>query len=179
MADSSGIAVTVAPTQSAYFSGEQFEVTITFTNLNEPSTSYAHHFLNHHGSTPTSVFTPSHRRAARSVISFPASLPHTPRTSASFLSSAALPGDFGQEDDVYPLRRRGLVGKGKQREKSTSIAFSEPQITPPNGISQFKRKHIRRSLSVSGYSSEAIADAQSPLPKVDTGQLDTPLTDCE
>ena len=183
MGDSAGIAVTVAPSQAAYFAGETFDVTITFTNLNEPSTSYAHHFHRPQSATPVSAFTPSHRRGAQSVVAFPASIPHTPRTAASYISTAALPEDCGlasREQSEAPIpKQRGFIGKGKQKEEAEPYdPPSAPPSAPPNGISQFKRKHAPKSLSVSGVAGDIIGAPRTPLSKLDTGPLDS-LIDCK
>lgn len=180
--ESAGIAVSVAPSQSAYFAGEDFSVTITFTNLNEPSTSYAHHFRQPHTATAaTTTFAPTHRRGAQSV-AYPANIPHTPRTASSVLNVAALPDEsplaHQQQVDSPTPRRRGFIGKGKQREVTEES--SPPESTgPPSPVAQFKRKHAPKSLSVSSFVSEELVSPRTRLPKLDTGQPDSPLVDCE
>lgn len=187
MADTAGIAISVSPAQSAFFAGEEFSVTITFTNLNEPSTSYAHHFHQppHTSAPSTTSFAPSHRRSAHSV-AYPANAPHTPRTAGSFLNVNTLPVDsaLAQTRDVgnsSTPRRRSLIGKGKQKEHFDSSDESESShsltLTPS---SQFKKKHAPKSLSVSTYPSrDGLISPLARLPKLDTGQAESPLTDCE
>jgi hypothetical protein len=171
-----GIVVSVVPSQSAYFAGEDFSVLITFTNLNQPSTSYAHHFRQPQTTTAT-TFAPTHRRSTHSV-AFPANIPHTPRTAASFVNVAALPVDspFIDHDVHSPTpRRRGLVGKGKEREDSNDPDRSLAQAAQISPIFQFKRKHIPKSLSMSSPASDG---TRTRLPKLDVGQPDSSLTNC-
>lgn len=174
MTDTAGIVVSVVPSQSAYFAGEDFSVLITFTNLNQPSTSYAHHF--HQPRTTTApTFAPTHRRSARSV-AYPANIPHTPRTAASFANVASLPVDspfVHREVDSQTPRRRGLVGKGKEREDPDDPDLSLAQAAQIPPVSQFKRKHIPKSLSMS---SSASGGTRTRLPKLDVRQPDSPLT---
>lgn len=175
MTETAGIAVSVAPSQSAYFAGEDLSVLITFTNLNQPSTSYAHHFLPPHTTTAT-AFTPKHRRSAHSV-AFPANTRHTPRTATSFVNVAALPLDSSlvhRESDSQTPRRRGFVGKGKGREEYDDSDRSMLSSAPISPISQFKRKHHPKSLSVSSSAGDG---TRVRLPKLDTGQPDSPLVD--
>lgn len=184
--ESAGIAVSVAPSQSAYFAGEDFSVTITFTNLNEPSTSYAHHFRQPHTATAaTTTFSPSHKRGAQSVV-YPANIPHTPRTASSVLNVAALPDESPlahQQRDANSTptpRRRGFIGKGKQREVIEDSTPESESPSPPSPVAQFKRKHAPKSLSVSSFvASEELVSPRTRLPKLDTGQPDSPLVDCE
>lgn len=187
-----GIAVTVTPSQAAYFAGEEFQVTITFTNLNElvPSTSYAHYFAQ--GSNPPpappsslssqSEFSAGHRRGAHSVVAFPPNISYTPRTASSRISSAAVPDDdsvLASRDESYlpHPKPKSLIGKGKRRGDVGSVDSSPsmPSATPPNGISQFKRKHAPRSLSVSG---DVYGAPRTPLSKLDFGPLDS-SPECE
>lgn len=191
MADTAGIAVSVSPAQSAFFAGEEFSVTITFTNLNEPSTSYAHHFHRppHTSTPPTTSFAPSHRRSAHSV-AYSTGTPRTPRTAVSALNNAAaLPvdGPLALSHNIHTNpapRRRGLIGKGKQRQEEEEDTSDRPESphspVVTHQISQFKKKHISRSLSVATYPvNNDLISPLTRLPKLDTGQPDSPLTDCE
>jgi len=176
MTETAGIAVSVAPSQSAYFAGEDLSVIITFTNLNQPSTSYAHHFRQPRTATAT-AFAPTHHRSSHSV-AFPANIQHTSRTASPFVNVAAVPLDsplaHREAGSLIP-RRRGFIGKGKEREDSDDsdrYTYSSAQISP---VSQFKRRHHPKSLSVS---SPVVSDGTNTrLPKLDTGQPDSPLID--
>jgi len=175
MTETAGIAVSVAPSQSAYFAGEDLSVIITFTNLNQPSTSYAHQFRQPRTATAT-AFAATHRRSSHSV-AFPADTLHTARTASPFVNVAAVSLDSPlahREAGSLTPRRRGFVGKGKEREDSDDSdphMHSLAQISP---ISQFKRKHHPKSLSVSSPAGDG---TNTRLPKLDTGQPVSPLID--
>lgn len=161
-------------------------MTITFTNLNEPSTSYAHHFRQppHTATASTTSFAPSHRRSAHSV-AYPSNAPNTPRTAAPFLNVTALPVDsplaqMRDTGNATTPRRRSLIGKGKQREEADDLTDRSDPSHPSSVGSQFKKKHAPRSLSVSTYpTNNGIISPLARLPMLDTGQLDSSLTDCE
>lgn len=132
---SSGIKVTVSPSKSAYFAGEPFLVTITFSNANSAISSQP----SSHARGP-----PTHRRSAQSVSLGPINSPTTPGTpktpSYVFGHTSAAPA---QEPTPH---RKGLVGKAKSRE-----SLSGSDAVPPDP----KRKHPLRSQSVSSSVWEA------------------------
>ncbi|KAH8806930.1 Rgp1-domain-containing protein [Flagelloscypha sp. PMI_526] len=106
----SGIRITVTPSQSSYFAGEPFEVTVTFTNTHAaagPSNS-----LN---GIASSTPPRGHKRASHSIssapIARPPTSPGTPTTRKPPSLSLKTPGK--------ELARHGLIGlKGKNRPKS-------------------------------------------------------------
>lgn len=172
MDDAPGIQVTVSPSQSAYFAGEAFQVTITFTNTNEPLSSLAYDASPHQQQLDPS-FTPAHRRAAHSV-AYPSSVPSTPKT-ASYLVSA--PPTRAREVPIP--KRKGLIGKGKEREVSDDSAVDT--IDGPlvdHRTPQPRRKHLPKALSVSGFSPTSPKVTGSPirhhLPRLDIGEPPSP-----
>jgi RAB6A-GEF complex partner protein 2 len=117
--EDSGIRVVVTPSQSSYFAGEPFSVTITFTNTRsiEAGPSKPH----------------SHKRGSHSISSAPLARPPTspgtPRTIAQ-----PLPSQRGE----LPVRR-GLVGKERAKD--------EEEL--PNLLEQRRKRLLGKSLSVS------------------------------
>ncbi|TFK47962.1 Rgp1-domain-containing protein, partial [Heliocybe sulcata] len=119
-----GIRVVVTPTQSAYFAGETFSVSITITN-----TRPVHAQWNSPKSVPY-----THKRASHSVSSAPLARPPTspgtPRTAVTPIP-ALKPGG----NDKRP-RRRGLIGKAP-----TNGVDGVPELS--------RKKLLAKSLSLS------------------------------
>ncbi|KAG6914179.1 hypothetical protein DXG01_001923 [Tephrocybe rancida] len=113
-----GIRVIVTPSQSSYFAGEPFAVSITFTNTSSPSpsasfpsSSHPHHPSTSHPSLnqPSSPARKHHKRGAHSISSAPLARPPTspglpPPPSLALLHT-------GGDASKNVLVRRGLVGK--------------------------------------------------------------------
>ncbi|TFK38749.1 Rgp1-domain-containing protein [Crucibulum laeve] len=120
----SAIRVVVTPSQSSYFAGELFSVTITFTNTHSPEAG---------PSKPTSR---THKRGAHSISSAPLAQPPTspgtPRTPIAVRSARVKNGD-----DVPP--RKGLIGKPKPPTGAEQL---------PELIEQRRKRLLAKSLSV-------------------------------
>ena len=118
----SGVRVLVTPSQSSYFAGEPFAVTITFTNTRSPQ------------SGPSKPHT--HKRGAHSISSAPLARPPTspgtPRTSVTPVLSQSR----GRED---VSKRKGLVGRSSP-PKGDEL---------PELIEQRRKRLLAKSLSVS------------------------------
>lgn len=111
----SPIRVVVAPAQSAYFAGEPFQVTITFTNTRSPGAP----------SAPTGRVTPrsangsfTHKRAAHSISSAPMARPPTSPGTPAMRAASSSWGVSAMTNGTVDLGsvRRGLVGKSKKKE---------------------------------------------------------------
>ncbi|KAJ6495574.1 Rgp1-domain-containing protein [Mycena vitilis] len=130
--EDAAVRIVVSPSQSSYFAGEPFAVTITFTNTRSPDPA---------PSRPTSH---SHRRNAHSIssapIARPPTSPGTPRT----------PRTAVQQPQPRPARddrpaRKGLIGR---------TAVSPPASPSPSGslpalVELRRKKMLAKSLSVS------------------------------
>ncbi|KXN88037.1 Protein sat1 [Leucoagaricus sp. SymC.cos] len=166
----SSVRVVITPSQSSFFAGEHFSVTITFTNTRTPEARPSKYL------EPTLPQTRTHKRGAHSISSAPLARPPTsPGTPRTLLSSSPrkLTG-FG--DDALP-RRKGLVGTMKK-------GYQDGQL--PQLIEQRRKKMLAKSLSVSISSQEleeqlgegiiAATPASAPFNKrmfVDDRQLPT------
>ena len=121
----SAVRVVVTPSQSSYFAGEPFSVTITFTNTRSPEAG------------PSRSFSHSHKRGAHSISSAPLARPPTspgtPRTAVP-----VLPTRTRSEDDG--AGRKGLVGAGRGLNGSGELSGL---------IEQRRKKQLAKSLSVS------------------------------
>ncbi|KAG6864955.1 hypothetical protein C0991_006142 [Blastosporella zonata] len=122
-----GVRVVVTPSQSSYFAGEPFSVTITFTNTRSPEAG---------PSRPH-----SHKRGAHSISSAPLARPPTspgtPRT--------PIPSVYSTKADGEPDAsvRWGLVGKVPLPTKGTGTDDL------PELLEQRRKKLLAKSLSVS------------------------------
>ncbi|KAF8306817.1 Rgp1-domain-containing protein [Clavulina sp. PMI_390] len=207
MGDTQGIAITVSPAQSAFFAGEDFAVTITFANLNEPSTSFSHlpphvasAFVSRSGS-PSISNQPNgraqgHRRGVQSVSI------NGPKTSASSsfpnLSLSINADDIPASAQTHSAdgralpRRNGLIGrdKGKQRADSIdllspSTTFGEPASEPASAVTVMPpdspTNRFKKKHAPKSLSVSTIPSsavtASERLPKLDTGQGISPLPD--
>lgn len=143
---STGIRVVIQPSQSAYFAGEPFSCTVTFTNTRHavPSSRVRSHSVS---------FNPSHKRAAHSVSSAPLARPPTspgtPKTAQPFLASQNREGDAEGR-----VSRKGLIGK---------------PATAAAAVLEKKRRNVTRSLSVDITPQDIIkrlADQNVPHPPI-------------
>jgi len=118
----SGVRVVVTPSQSSYFAGEPFAVTVTFTNTRSPQ------------SGPSRPHT--HKRGAHSISSAPLARPPTspgtPRTSVTPIQTQLKSGE-----DVST--RKGLVGRSPLPKRADEL---------PELIEQRRKRLLAKSLSV-------------------------------
>jgi hypothetical protein len=118
----SGIRVVATPSQSSYFAGEPFAVTITFTNTRSPQ------------SGPSRPHT--HKRGAHSISSAPLARPPTspgtPRTAVTPILTQSKRGE-----DVST--RKGLVGRSPPPKGGSES---------PEFIEQRRKRLLGKSLSV-------------------------------
>ncbi|KAF8642873.1 hypothetical protein AX16_009379 [Volvariella volvacea WC 439] len=132
----SGIRVVVTPSQSSYFAGEPFSVTITFINTRSPDSSGSSAKNGHLG----------HKRGAHSISSAPLARPPTspgpPRSALPAVVTRTRSGDEGN------AVRKGLIGRAKKKEK---IVQSEGGAADglPALIEQRRKRLLAKSLSVS------------------------------
>ena len=126
----SPIRVVVTPSQSSYFAGEPFSVTITFTNTRSPEAG------------PSKPSPLTHKRGAHSISSAPLARPPTSPGTPRSTNTPSLSKTQAQTD--VP-RRKGLIGKKK------------PPPLPLQGVSELpdlieqrrKRQLAPKALSVS------------------------------
>ncbi|KZP30270.1 Rgp1-domain-containing protein [Athelia psychrophila] len=120
----SAIRVAITPSQSAYFAGEPFAATITFTNTRSPS--YTH--------IPSS--SRAHKRGAHSVSSAPLARPPTspgtPRTAVP-----PIPPTPGATAGGVRITRRGLVGN------------RQPPDDVPDMLEESRKRLLAKARSVS------------------------------
>ncbi|EJD04560.1 Rgp1-domain-containing protein [Fomitiporia mediterranea MF3/22] len=108
----SGIRVAVVPAQSAFFAGESFSVSVTFTNVRSPN------------SPVKRATSHSHKRAVHSISSAPLARPPTspvtPRT--------AVPPILTSTREANKTRtkheRKGLIGSGSSEDSSSTGTIS-------------------------------------------------------
>ncbi|KAJ7281784.1 Rgp1-domain-containing protein [Mycena rebaudengoi] len=160
------VRIVVTPTQSSYFAGEPFSVTITFTNTRSPAPG------------PSRITPLTHKRGAHSIssapIARPPTSPGTPRTPVQPLprpprddrpgrkgligrtavSSPPIPANTGSLPALAELRRKKLLAK--------SLSVS---IAPPDLEVLVRGTQTPRSASV-------VPDSGSPL----SPQLPTSLS---
>lgn len=126
-AGDSGVRVVVTPSQSSYFAGEPFSVTITFTNTRTPD------------SRPSRALSNGHKRGAHSISSAPLARPPTspgtPRTPLPPLAQRSKSGDDTPT-------RKGLIGRPQPR--GLKGAEELPEL-----IEQRRKRLLAKSLSVS------------------------------
>ncbi|KAJ7251760.1 Rgp1-domain-containing protein [Mycena haematopus] len=135
MADVDPVRVVVTPSQSSYFAGEPFAVTITFTNTRSPDPGPSRAVSHSH----------THRRNAHSISSAPISRPPTsPGTPRTPRTAVQTPLARSGRDDSKPSRK-GLIGR---------TAASPPEPQSPTGslpalVELRRKKMLAKSLSVS------------------------------
>lgn len=105
------IRVHVAPSQSSYFAGEQFSVTITFTNTRSPESPKV---------------KPSHRRGVHSISSAPLARP--PTSPGQVRQTAPLTASVPATNNVrdVPTRKR-LIGEGTGKMDMTMVLEQKRQ----------------------------------------------------
>ncbi|KAJ7115241.1 Rgp1-domain-containing protein [Mycena epipterygia] len=127
------VRIVVAPSQSSYFAGEPFSVTITFTNTRSAGPVLSRTISHSH----------AHRRNVHSVSSAPITrLPTSPGTPRTPRTAVPVPPHAGQ--DSKPSKK-GLVGR-------TSAPPTVPSSTTgslPALVESRRKKMLSRSLSVS------------------------------
>ena len=127
----SPVRVVVTPSQSSYFAGEPFSVTITFTNTRSPEAG-------------PSKPSPTHKRGAHSISSAPLARPPTspgtPRSATTqSLSRAQAVADVP--------RRKGLIGKKKPPSLPLQGAGDLPDLIEQRRKRQLAPKALSVSLS--------------------------------
>ncbi|KDR68796.1 hypothetical protein GALMADRAFT_231119 [Galerina marginata CBS 339.88] len=144
----SPVRVVVTPSQSSYFAGEPFTVTITFTNTRSPEAG---------PSRPTSH---SHKRGAHSISSAPLA---RPPTSPGTPRSAALPSTSRTTANDELPRRKGLIGKTKPPPTLPTHSDKLPELLEQRRKRQLVPKSL--SVSVSPFQLEdQLAEAASSAP---------------
>lgn len=142
----SAVRVVVTPSQSSYFAGESFSVTITFTNTRSAEAT-----------PPLKFVGQTHKRGAHSIssapIARPPTSPGTPRTPTSAFYSRSQSRDKAST-------RKGLVGN--------DVVGSSEGL--PGLLEQRRKKMLAKSLSVS----IAPRDLEAALTDTVTGQLRQP-----
>jgi hypothetical protein len=121
----SAIRVVVTPSQSSYFAGELFSVTITFTNTRSPE------------SLPFRTQSQAHKRGAHSISSAPLARPPTspgtPRTTVPVIPTRANSGGTN-------IVRKGFIGKGSS-PKGTDVL--------PDVLELSRKRLLAKSRSLS------------------------------
>lgn len=174
----SAIRVSVVPSQSAFFAGEPFSVTITFTNTRNPDETSKRR---------------THKRAVHSISSAPLARPPTspitPRT--------AVPPQFARaesKDNSSKVERRGLIGgisgdggkgdllerKGKKKAMSVALSLEDlSDVLPANMSSPLRDSSVpahhpharKQSVQIDGSVSQAelqlkeMTHSPSPIPQ--------------
>lgn len=127
----SPVRVVVTPSQSSYFAGEPFSVTITFTNTRSQEAG------------PSKAASHGHKRGAHSISSAPLARPPTsPGTPRSALPTTSI---RAKAVDELP-RRKGLIGKPKL---ITTVLPQNSEPLPELIEQRRKRQLLPKSLSVS------------------------------
>ncbi|PPQ70636.1 hypothetical protein CVT24_000679 [Panaeolus cyanescens] len=170
--DDSPIRVVVTPSQSSYFAGETFAVTVTFTNTRSISNSSGE-------AGPSRPHSYTHRRGAHSISSAPLARPPTsPGTPRSAVTPA--PPRPKPTPDELP-RRKGIIGKPKAKPTPTLPNGSDPL---PELLEQRRKRqlaHKSLSVSISPYELEdqlhgAVATSSPGSPKALLYDSRTPTT---
>lgn len=132
------VRVVITPSQSSFFAGEQFSVTITFTNTRSPEAGPSRL------SESTYPQTRTHKRGAHSISSAPLAQPPTsPGTPRTVINPS--PRKLAGFGDKSLPGRKGLVGSMKK-------SYQDGQL--PLLIEQRRKKLLAKSLSVSISSQE-------------------------
>lgn len=156
----SPIQVVVTPSQSSYFAGEPFSVTITFTNTRTPESKT----LRSHSQSNT------HKRGAHSISSAPLARPPTsPGTPRTSTPPAPLRANVNGSKMV--IKRKGFIGKGSLPLPPPPPSPLPPHLLPKGadelpGVLEQSRKRLlakARSLSVNVSSQEV-----EPGPKTES-----------
>ena len=129
----SPVRVVVTPSQSSYFAGEPFSVTITFTNTRSPEAG------------PSKPSPLTHKRGAHSISSAPLARPPTsPGTPRSANAHTSLLKTQAHTD--VP-RRKGLIGKKKPPPLPLQGAGELPDLIEQRRKRQLAPKALSVSLS--------------------------------
>jgi len=144
----SPVRVVVTPSQSSYFAGEPFSVTITFTNTRSPEAG------------PSKQTFQAHKRGAHSISSAPLARPPTspgtPRSAIAQQSVSRL-----KLSEELP-RRKGLIGKAppefpeliEQRRKRQLAAKSLSVSLTPKDLEDQLAEGVIASSSRTSYNRE-------------------------
>ncbi|KAF7332545.1 hypothetical protein MKEN_00137100 [Mycena kentingensis (nom. inval.)] len=130
-----GVRVIVRPTQSSYFAGEPFSVTVTFTNTRSPD-------------RPTPPTPKQHKRNAHSISSAPISRPPTSPGTPRTPRTAAPPTHAHRDGGNLTPARKGVIGRTPQSPPSSAVETSPPNSLPAL-VEQRRKKMLAKSLSVS------------------------------
>ena len=128
----SPIRVVVTPSQSSYFAGEPFSVTITFTNTRSPEAG------------PSKPSPHTHKRGAHSISSAPLA---RPPTSPGTPRSANTPSLLKTEAQIDVPRRKGLIGKKKPPPLPLQGVGELPDLIEQRRKRQLAPKALSVSLS--------------------------------
>ena len=119
------IRVVVTPSQSSYFAGEPFSVTITFTNTRSPE------------SLPLRAQSHTHKRGAHSISSAPLARPPTspgtPRTAVPAIPTRANSGGTS-------IVRKGFIGKVPPSKGTDEL---------PDALEKSRKRLLAKSRSLS------------------------------
>ncbi|TDL22371.1 Rgp1-domain-containing protein [Rickenella mellea] len=155
----SAIRVSVLPSQSSYFAGEPFSVSITFTNTRTPNVTTSSSSASGAGAAShvaggVAAVKRTHKRGAHSVSSAPLARPPTspvtPRTAVPILSTstsasiAGLASDGGRDGGKVRKVRKGLVGASAGAGVGSVMSARGEEM----GERQRMKKGPSRSLSV-------------------------------
>ena len=123
----SPIRVVVTPSQSSYFAGEPFSITITFTNTR----------------TPESIpLRSTHKRGAHSVSSAPLARPPTsPGTPRTSTPPPLRVNANGVGDRKIGITRKGFIGKGSLLPKGAEEL--------PDVLEQSRKRLLAKARSLS------------------------------
>ena len=128
----SPIRVVVTPSQSSYFAGEPFSVTITFTNTRSPEAG------------PSKPSPLTHKRGAHSISSAPLARPPTSPGTPRSANTQSLLKTQSQTD--VP-RRKGLIGKRKPPPLPLQSGAELPDLIEQRRKRQLAPKALSVSLS--------------------------------
>lgn len=146
----SPVRVVVTPSQSSYFAGEPFSVTITFTNTRSPEAG------------PSKPSSHSHKRGAHSISSAPLARPPTsPGTPRSALTQS--PNRTKPLDELP--RRKGFIGKTKPNPLLPQSTENLPDLIEQRRKRQLAPKALSVSISPSeleGTLAEGTAVSSAP-----------------
>ncbi|EIN13130.1 Rgp1-domain-containing protein [Punctularia strigosozonata HHB-11173 SS5] len=140
-ATDTGIRVSVTPSQSSYFAGEPFAVTITFTNTRSPTAPAP--------SVARSASHGHHRRGAHSISSAPLA---RPPTSPGTPRASATPTQTKIAGAGRTYARKGLVGPERKKE-----------VGAEHDGEQRRHKMGGKALSVSVTAPHEFARPASPV----------------
>ncbi|KAF9552700.1 Rgp1-domain-containing protein [Agrocybe pediades] len=156
---SSPVRVVVTPSQSSYFAGEPFSVTITFTNTRSPTEA-----------GPSKASFQAHKRGAHSISSAPLARPPTsPGTPRSALAQQSA-SRVKINNEELP-RRKGFIGKAptefpdliEQRRKRQLAAKSLSVSLTPKDLEDQLAEGVIASSSRTSYNHSTIPQIPSPL----------------